>query len=89
MPFVVCESQGGPLADDAFAAGVYFGEACAVLHLLQVGIVWDRIVPTVLVPQLDLLAMSKEVQMDRKDLGSGWSWVRIPGVEDGPREYLD
>jgi hypothetical protein len=58
MPFVVCQSQGGPYEDAAFVAG--YEAACVgfTLDVLQrVGGSFERWVSPSLVPQLDLIAM--------------------------------
>jgi hypothetical protein len=73
VPFVVCESEGGPYPDQPFVAGVQYGR---VFDLLERGPNELRItVYPELVPQLDLLAM---------DLG--YSFVAEPW-QDGPDEW--
>jgi len=56
MPFVVCQSQGGPYEDEAFVAGF----TCAFIEALMthpLGSTIQRPVPPALLPQLDLIAM--------------------------------
>ena len=55
MPFVVCASNGGPFADDAFVAGCHHGRLDAELGRRPSMVA--STVPSALVPQLDLLAM--------------------------------
>lgn len=54
MPFVVCESVGGPYADEAFVAGYWCGHYDA---LMERGEAPGNYVPAGIVPQLDLVAM--------------------------------
>lgn len=59
MPFVVCQSQGGPYEDDAFVAGFQAGQIDRSLRAATIANA-DRVratVMTALVPQLELLAM--------------------------------
>lgn len=57
MPFVVCQSQGGPYDDVPFVAGY----ECAMVDglLLQEVEMLERTVRTANVPQLDLIAMQR------------------------------
>lgn len=65
MPFVVCQSKGGPYDDDAFAAGFHAGRIDCWLRVLpileRIGGKFDTSEPEMvrspLVPQLDLIAM--------------------------------
>jgi len=54
MPFVACQSQGGPYDDEAFTAGW----RCAEVYLaLQVASGWHGPAKVTELPQLDLIAM--------------------------------
>lgn len=57
MPFVVCQTQGGPYEDGAFVAGAWFGRLDSLLEEGSREVIVDIAVPSPLVPQLDLLAM--------------------------------
>lgn len=59
MPFVVCESDGGPYDDAAFVAGCRFAQIDHALQtIMQFGVTtYELWVEPALVPQLDLLAM--------------------------------
>ena len=62
MPFVVCRSRGGPYDDQAFTAGWWCGQADTTLSAAPEEC--DRLsfsvgVPSLLAPQLDLIAMSR------------------------------
>jgi hypothetical protein len=63
MPFVVCESVGGPYEDRAFVAGVRYGQIAAEVAELKPGHAWSWTVETPLVRQLDLLAMHEGLTM--------------------------
>lgn len=56
MPFVVCASNGGPLEDQAFICGVQFGQIWQLFHT-HPPLVLSLYVNSLIVPQLDLLAM--------------------------------
>lgn len=61
MPFVVCESNGGPYDDDAFAAGWHAGTISTRLEAKPAVLV--EFVRSQLVPQLDLVAMQRGYRM--------------------------
>jgi hypothetical protein len=54
MPFVICKSNGGPLDDHAFVAGVQFGD---LYRRLETDTAQSMYVVPDIVPQLDLAAM--------------------------------
>jgi len=62
VPFIVCASQGGPYDDDAFVAGFACGDVdralavAATIHATHVGPLTCR---TILLPQLELIAMAR------------------------------
>ena len=58
MPFVVCESNGGPLDDHAFVLGCQFEDLRQRLDARPS--VVEEFVDADLIPQLDLLAMKGE-----------------------------
>lgn len=55
MPFVVCQSNGGPYEDAAFVAGAQFGQVQAELAAGPFEV--EHYVHSALAPQMDLLAM--------------------------------
>ena len=59
VPFVACESQGGPYEDDSFAAGYHAGQIAQSLRVLAAsgGDVYSVTVRTALVRQVELIAM--------------------------------
>ncbi len=59
MPFIVCQSKGGPYDDDAFVAGFQAGQIEKALQAANVGDA-DRVrfsTFTALVPQVELIGM--------------------------------
>ncbi len=75
MPFVVCKSSGGIYDDDSFLAGMYFGRACVSMEEEEI---WMAAVPTVLIPQLDLLAMGSNATLTVEETDSEyWSFVEM------------
>lgn len=77
FPFTVCESNGGPYADDAFVAGCYFGGIQARVESGTTDLI-EQYVPSGLVPQLDLLAMHHGWHIDAEpwpDFPDDWTWV--------------
>lgn len=79
MPFVVCETQGGPYQDKAFVAGYTAGMIDATLKRMEdlppevTSAVMKRYVPPALVPQLDLIAMQRGVLLTTEP------WDEHPG----------
>ncbi len=58
LPFVACESAGGPYDDAAFVAGFECGFVESMLHVVsRAGGSFERWVNPALMPQLDLIAM--------------------------------
>ena len=59
MPFVVCESQGGPYDDAAPVAGFEMGELDAQLNVAAVSdvLTMQRTLRSASLPQVDLVAM--------------------------------
>jgi hypothetical protein len=75
MPFVVCESNGGPYADEAFVAGARFGRWAELLKLQPAA--HREYEPAGLVPQLDLLAMHNHYTMTTEPWDDDTSWVLV------------
>jgi Arc/MetJ family transcription regulator len=77
VPFVVCESQGGPYDDDAFAAGFDAGRISQALKSARAAgaTALRYTVRTALVTQLDLIAM---------DAGFTLSTAEVEETEDHP-----
>jgi hypothetical protein len=80
VPFVVCQSVGGPYDDDAFVAGFQAGQidqalqAAAAVHAAEVRFT----VYTTLVKQLELIGMSRGfpvVLVAESDEVPEWSFV--------------
>lgn len=62
VPFIVCQSVGGPFEDEAFVSGFQCGEvdkALAVSAAANAASVRFPTIRTVLVKQLELLAMNR------------------------------
>lgn len=94
MPFVVCQSQGGPFEDEAFVSGWRCGEVdrtlCTAEGLLA-KFLWT--VRAEELPQLDLIAMHRGFVIDRLLAGeqeqeTGWCVVefRRPESSDSAGE---
>jgi hypothetical protein len=62
MPYVVCQSQGGPYEDQSFVAGARFGGDMAELRAEKPA-TWQSYVYPGMVPQYDLLAMEQGYTM--------------------------
>lgn len=87
LPFVVCESKGGPYEDHAFVAGVRYGLWSQLLKLQPSE--HANYEPKDLVPQLDLLAMHHHYRMIvepwEDDPTNYWVLVTMTlGGSDGP-----
>lgn len=82
FPFVVCESNGGPYADDPFVAGYQAGQIDRALAAMAAvgGSRAKFTVRSALVPQLELIAMHHGfpvVVAEPWGEGPEWSWVTI------------
>lgn len=79
VPFVIVKSQGGPFDDDAFVAGATTGalyqelEACAVIKAIPRA----RYIHTLLLPQVDLIAMRHGYQLRYEDLDEASGYQHI------------
>lgn len=84
IPFVVCSQHGGPYDDESFGSGVLYGFINADMQR-DAAVVVSHVVPTALVPQLDLLAMAYGLEMfTEPDDEPGWSLVTFQkGDPDG------
>jgi hypothetical protein len=79
MPFVVCQSEGGPYDDVSFVAGYTAGLLDADLRSAA----WARVergfpIPTPLVPQADLIAMRHGYALEATpwdDAPEEWTFV--------------
>lgn len=82
MPFVVCQSQGGPFDDDAYVAGYEMGLLDAHLRhwepedLLAQGYL-DQTMRAENQPQIDLIAMKHGFTAQFDDAGDGWTYVTL------------
>lgn len=82
MPLVVCKSSGGPFDDDSFVAGTYFGAATSALDNDEI---WEGYVPTLILAQLDLLAMARKASLCVEDTDDSGFWTYIelhPDLEE-------
>lgn len=81
MPFVACQSKGGPYDDVSFAAGYSVGSTDAALAF---GLLLDpKPVYTALLPQLDLVAMRHGYKLKVLDGDDHWSTVCfVPDLTD-------
>lgn len=88
MPFVVCESKGGPYDDDAFTAGFTAGRIDVWLKVLPTleaiggpfSTAEPEMVRSALVPQLDLIAMRHGYVIDAEPWAEHpdeWTAVRF------------
>lgn len=83
MPFVVCESKGGPYDDEAFVCG---WEAASIDALLAAGP--DEVERTVhagLLPQLDLIAMEHGYMLASQpwdEAPDEWAFARFVKVAE-------
>ena len=78
MPFVVCESQGGPYADVPFTAGYECGRLDGIILSFLAGLPYDQWVRRESLPQIDLIAMSRNYAMtvasaDDSEVAEEWA----------------
>jgi hypothetical protein len=93
VPFIACQSKGGPYDDDSFVAGFLAGQVDkALTAAAAVGATrFDCTVPTVLVPQLELVGMYRgfpvatAVQVVPGGHELGWSFVQFGIAPGGAR----
>lgn len=77
LPFVVCQSQGGPYEDDAYVAGYEIGEISTMLAQ-NAFLEWERPVHTGNLAQLDLVAMRwSYIVAERVEVDDTWTAVKI------------
>jgi len=89
MPFLVCQSNGGPYDDNSFVAGVRFGAIDAELAAAggMHAVTPDFPFPTPLVPQLDLLAMSRGYTTTIEAIpGADYEWATVTFTPEAPKE---
>ena len=90
MPFVVCQSQGGPYDDTAFVAGYTAGTIDAALHAAeQIVAEFKWMVSPDLIPQLDLLAMRYGFDLTHEpwdEHPDEWTEVTITKATGGKRD---
>lgn len=79
MPFVVCQSEGGPYEDQAFTAGWELGVLAERLSTLAAkpGVVHIATVRTPSLPQVDLLAMKEGWTLETFQEEADWTTVRL------------
>jgi hypothetical protein len=91
VPFVVCQSQGGPYDDDAFVAGFQCGQvdkALAVSAAAGSRTVTLPLIRTELIRQLELIAMNHGypvVTVQPEQLSPDWATVTFAAGG----EYID
>lgn len=85
MPFVVCQSKGGPYDDDAFVAGYQAGSLSVTLSQPIDPGGMTVTVRTDLVPQVDLIAMHHQCVTASEPCtdADGWSFVTIRPEQNG------
>lgn len=85
MPFVVCESEGGPFADDAFVAGVQYGmDSIGLAGNSSIQVWRSSAVRAAVVPQYDLLAMNEGFVMTTEPVEGDDSWVTVTFTRSRP-----
>ena len=84
MPFVVCQSVGGPYEDEAYVAGYEAGLADALCGSLAEGAALRVGSLKLGMPyhvenqaQIDLIAMRHGVAADWEDAGEGWVYLTL------------
>lgn len=92
MPFIACESQGGPFPDDAFVAGFRCGAVDAMLNLTRAALeAGEGLTDDVIqcrepeLAQLDLIAMRRGFTMDAEPVDDEWfaiTFTRAVGDDD-------
>lgn len=84
MPFVLCQSEGGPYDDAAFIAGATCGALIEELRVLRLTTATphERYVNAKYLPQIDLIAMSHgyTIKPGELDEASGWQIVAFEFV---------
>lgn len=92
MPFVVCQSKGGPYDDDAYVAGYEAGHLDAILRydavLRAQGFLpqpppGDAPFHAENRPQLDLIAMRHGWSVEFSDSVEGWVYATFRRVTEG------
>lgn len=84
MPFVVCQSNGGPYEDSSFVAGARFAKWDMLLKLQPA--MHQEYEPVALVPQLDLLAMHLGYKMITEPWEESPEWVLVRMFLGGDQE---
>lgn len=90
MPFIVCQSNGGPYDDESFVAGFQAGEINYAMKLLaQIGVAtrlhWP-IVRSALKEQIDLMAMQHgfgAVKFEASDAYPEWGTLTVERGDHG------
>jgi hypothetical protein len=83
MPFVVCQSKGGPYDDEAYVAGYEAGLVDARLDSGVDAFMADWLCHADNAPQLDLIAMRHGYKAEFRELGDGWMEARyLPEGKD-------
>lgn len=80
MPFVVCESQGGPYADTPFVSGYRIGRLDAQLEYERPPL-WEGYVSPGDVPQIDLVAMRYGYTTTFEPHDDDWTSVSLTAPE--------
>lgn len=79
MPFAVCASNGGSYEDEPFVAGFRLGE---IRERVRRDNAWSGLVREDDIPQLDLIAMERDLTMRCDDAGDGWVHANIAAKEE-------
>ncbi len=86
MPFIVCQSNGGPYDDDSFVAGWELGKLDVELptHAALGYQSLSRLAHAGTVPQVELLAMKHGFRVRHvSDDQDGWVNIDLERIEDG------
>ena len=88
IPFVACQSQGGPHEDDAFVAGYQAGRIDHALAVLVTvgGREMRATVRSDLVRQLDLIAMHHGFTVESEACAEGWTFATFRTAEQPAAE---
>lgn len=85
LPFVACESAGGPYEDQAFVAGFQAGQLASAMEALRPGQSVEATVVAPLERQVDLIAMWQRCRVEFRvvpvDDGTPAEWATVRAVK--------
>jgi hypothetical protein len=86
MPFILCQSEGGPYDDAAFIAGATCGALIEELRVLRLTTATphERYMNAKYLPQIDLIAMANgyTIKPGELDQASGWQIITFEFAGD-------